>query len=147
MLKDKLKADFKTAMREKNANMKLAVSDIRGAIQYAEIKKGGEIDDTQIIAIINKCVKECNESIDACKTVDYDYSEHEGKLVFFKTYLPEDASIEKILECIDEAIVETDATTMAHMGTVMKLTRTKLTDAGLNFNGGILAANVKSKLG
>lgn len=141
-------ADFKIAMRTKDADQKLAISEIRGAIQYAETRKNAsEVNDIQIIAIINKCVKECNESIDACKTANYDYSEHEAKLAIFKTYLPEEASTEIILEVIDEAISLEGATSMADMGKVMGTARKKLIEKGLNFSGGILADNVKMKLG
>ena len=127
MLKDKLMADFKTAMREKNADMKLAIAEIRGAIKYAETSKGRstEADDNEIIAIINHCVKQCNESIDSCKLANYDYSEHEGKLAIFKTYLPEEASEEKITEIVSEVIAELGATSMKNMGNVMKASRTK----------------------
>jgi len=149
MLKDKLMADFKTAMREKNTNMKLVIADIRGAIKYAETRKGRETEanDDEIIAIINKCVKECNESIDACKTANYDYSEHEGKLAIFKTYLPEEASEEKIIEIVSEVVAELGATSMKDMGNIMKASRTKLKETGLNFSGGMLADNVKKQLG
>ena len=149
MLKDKLSADFKTAMREKNADMKLAIAEIRGAIKYAETRKGreSEANDDEIVSIINHCVKMCNESIDACKTANYDYSEHEGKLAIFKTYLPEEASEEKIIEIVSEVVAELGATSMKDMGNVMKASRTKLKDAGLNFSGGVLADNVKQQLG
>ena len=148
MLKDRLKADFKTAMKEKNAILKLVVADIRGAIQYAETRKGRstKANDAEIISIINKCVKECNESIDACKLANYDYSEHEGKLAIFKTYLPEEASEEKITEIVGQVVAQLDATSMKDMGNVMKQSRTILTGAGLNFSGGMLADTVKIRL-
>ena len=148
MLKDKLKEDFKTAMRTKNPYMKLAVSDIRGAIQYAETRKGRdtEVNDDEIISIINKCVKECNESIDACKKANYDYSEHEAKLAILKTYLPEEASEKKIVEVVYQVIAELGATSMKDMGSVMKQSRTILKESKLNFSGGMLADTVKMLL-
>ena len=148
MLKEKLKEDFKRAMRTKDADLKLAVSDIKGAIQYAETRKGRdtEANDDEIVSIINKCVKECNESIDACKKANYDTSEHEAKLAIFKTYLPEEASEEKIVEVVSQVITELGATSMKDMGSVMKQSRTKLKESKLNFSGGMLADTVKIQL-
>ena len=153
MIKNKLKADFMKAMREKNKSLKLVVSEIRGAIQVAETSKGrktGEADDTEILSIIKKCAKECKESLEAFKKAGTSYevqvNELNTKLVLLESYLPQNASQEQLQEAVTNAITFTGATTMREMGSVMKEARTALTELGMGIDGKALSDIVKASL-
>jgi uncharacterized protein len=152
MLVERLKKEYMTAMKEKNANAKEAISDVRGAIQYAETKKGRkkDIDDAEIINIIKKCVKECKESIDAFgKAEGYEeqVNSYSAKLKVFESYLPNSASEEQTKDAVDRAISAVSATTMKEMGMVMKEARNIISSLDLDVDGKLLSEIVKSKLG
>ena len=150
MLKDKLKADFKTAMKEKNAILKLVVSDIRGAIQYAETRKGrtDKAQDDEILKIISKCAKDCKESIEAFTEAGYEdeTTEHEAKLVLFESYLPKNASDEQLLTVVVGIITRNGYCSIQNMGAVMKEAKVEISEMGLGFDSKELFGKVKIAL-
>ena len=150
MLKDRLKADFKTAMKEKNAILKLVVADIRGAIQYAETRKGrtDEAQDDEILKIISKCVKDCKESLEAFTKAGYEaeITEHEAKLVLFESYLPKNASEKQLQTVVDGVIARNGYCSIQDMGAVMKEAKAKISEMGLGFDGKELSSKVKITL-
>jgi uncharacterized protein YqeY len=150
MLKEKLQSDLKTAMKEKNKNLKLVVIEIRGAIKYAETRKGrtDEADDVEILSIIKKCTKECEETLSDYQKGGYEDKAEEftEKLAIFKSYLPEEVSEEKLKEYVAKYITELDAQTMKDMGKVMKAVKSELTDLNLGFDAKLLADTIKGSL-
>ncbi len=151
MLVERLKKEYMTAMREKNAVAKEAISDIRSAIQYAEAKKGRkkDIDDAEIINIIKKCVKECKESIEAFGKADgYEdqVNSYKSKLEIFEAYLPKAASEDQTTDAVNKAIETTSATSMKEMGLVMKEAKNIISSLDLDVDGKLLSQIVKAKL-
>lgn len=127
MLKEKLLQDFKDAMKEKNELRKNTIMMARAAILQIEKDTQKELDENQIIELIAKEVKKRKESL-----ADYEKSGREdlieqinNEIAILKTYLPEELSLEEVRKIVEEAIKETEATTIKEMGKVMQAAKTR----------------------
>ncbi len=121
-LKDRLLQDMKEAMKARDqlklSTLRLLVSEIKNK----EIDAKGELKDEDILAIIQKAVKQRQDSIAQYeKGGRQDLADKEkAELEILKAYLPEELSQEEILKIIDEAIAATGATSPKEMGKVMR---------------------------
>ncbi len=127
-LKQHIADDMKSAMREKDKVRLEAVRMLRAAIQRKEVDDQTELDDTGVLAIVQKLVKQSNESIRQFKAGDRpDLVEKEqASLEFIEVYLPEKLSDEVVQAMIGEAVLETGASGPADMGKVMGWLKPKL---------------------
>ena len=128
MLKEKLMADLKDAMKEKQILRKNVVQMIRAAILQVEKDKQIELDDNQIIEIIAKESKKRKDSL-----ADYEKSGRQDlieqvkqEIEIISEYLPKQLSKEEIIVIVKEVIEETGATTIKDMGKVMKGAKEKI---------------------
>lgn len=123
MLEDKILADFKDAMKNRNAFRQSTLSFLRSQLKNMAIeKKKDKLDDSDVIAIIKKQVKQRLDSIEKFKSgARLDLAEKEQKeLEILKAYLPEELSKEELEKIIDEVIASIGANTIKDMGKVMK---------------------------
>ena len=126
-LKDRIFADMKTAMREKNKNRLQTIRLILAAIKQTEVDTREEVDDAIVSIILDKLVKQRRDSIkqydDAGRT---DLADQErSEMAVIQEYLPEQLSDAEIDELITEALEATGATSMADMGKVMGMIKPK----------------------
>lgn len=147
MLKDKLFSEYKRAMREKNATLKGAISELRGAVKNAEIANG-EVDDQKILNIIKKCVKETHESMEGFEKAGYTEQVEacKARLAIFEEYLPQSASEDQLKSAVSQAVEETGASSMRDMGAVMKRAKELIANLGLDADGKALSVLVKGSL-
>ena len=127
-LKTRLAEDMKTAIRAKDSVTLSTVRLINAAIKQFEVDKRTEADDTKVIAIITKMVKQRNDSAkiytDAGRT---DLAEKENaEAEVLKRYLPQMMPPEEIRSAVEAAVAETGASGMGDMGKVMGVLKTKL---------------------
>ncbi len=121
-LKERIMADMKEAMKAKDtvrlSTLRLLLSEIKNK----EIDKRGELTDDEILAVIQKAVKQRRESIQQYKDGGReDLAEKEQKeLEVLEAYLPQPLSEEELISLIDEVIKEVGATSMRDMGKVMR---------------------------
>ena len=148
-MKARLKADFIKGMKTKDKDLKLVVSAIRGAIQYAESKTdrtNKEADDKEILQIISKCAKECKETLTGFIRAGAGYedkiAEERRKLALYESYLPQKATIEQMQDAINKSMAEGASS----IGEVMRSTRATLQEQELNFDGKVLSEIVKQSL-
>lgn len=123
MLEDKILADFKDAMKNKEAERVSTLSFLRSQIKNLSIeKKKDKLDDSDVIAIIKKQAKQRLDSIDQFKKGGRtDLAQKEEKeLGILKVYLPQELSKDELENIINEIISSTGASTMKDMGKVMK---------------------------
>ena len=120
-LKQRINADVKAAMRNKNKKHLVVLRLITAAIKQKEVDERIEIDDAQIISILNKMVKQLRDAIPQYeKAGRQDLVDKElFELEIVQEYLPEQLSKEEITRLVNVAIEETHATTMRDMGKVM----------------------------
>ena len=120
-LKEKLFADLKTAMKEKDAVKKDTVQLIRSGILQIEKDKKIELDDDAILDVIAKQLKQRRGSVpDYGKSGSTDLIEKlEQEIQILLSYLPEQLSETELEEIIRDTINELGASSIKDMGKVM----------------------------
>ncbi|MBT6377787.1 MAG: GatB/YqeY domain-containing protein [Flavobacterium sp.] len=126
MLLDLIKEDLKIAMKAKDS---LTVSTLRmvtSAIKNVEINNrvsdsSGPINESEIIQLISKMIKQRKESAEIFSTSgreDLEKKEND-EIKIIQKYMPLQIDDSKINSILDEAIKETDSVQIRDMGKVM----------------------------
>lgn len=120
-LKNQLQEDMKAAMKSGDTVKRDAVRSLLAAIKYTEKDGQIELDDQGIIMVIQKLVKQRQETIeDAQRAGRQQLIESEkADLAVLETYLPEMMSGEEITNKAQAVIAEIGATSPQDMGKVM----------------------------
>ena len=121
-LKDRLTEDLKQAMRQRDERRKSTIRLVRAAITNAEIERGKELSDDQVLAVIAKQAKQRRESLtEFAKAGRQDLvDQEEGELQILLSYLPAQMSRDEIEVAARQVMAEVGATSMAQMGEVMR---------------------------
>ena len=144
-LKDQIIADMKTAMREKQASKLEAIRMLRAAIQRKEVDEQTELNDDDVLAIVQKMIKQSQDAIKQFTDGDRaDLAEKEQIHVDnLKGYLPEQLSDEEVAAAVEAAISQSGAQSMKDMGKVMGLLKGQLQGKA---DMGKVSGIIKSKL-
>lgn len=107
-LKERLMADFKVAMREKNEIQKNTVSLARAAIKQYEVDHRVELEDKDIVPILQKQVKMRKDALaDFEKAGRTDLKEaYLEEIKVLEQYLPQQLSSEEIRKVVAELASE-----------------------------------------
>ena len=120
-LKEKINEDMKSAMRSKDVALLGTIRLIQAAIKQKEVDERILVDDRSIISIIEKMLKQRNDSIEAFKKANridlVDKEEFEVSVL--KNYMPEQMNAEEVEKIIQEVIKKIGASSMKEMGPVM----------------------------
>lgn len=148
MSKQSLREELTKSMLAKDELKTSVLRMLLSAINYYEIQKGGagyEASDEDVLAVIQKEVKQRNDSIDQFKAAKRDdLVEKETKeLEILKTYLPEQMGEDEIRKLVEAAVSETGASSMQDMGKVMGILMPKTKGKA---DGSIVSRIVKEKL-
>lgn len=148
MLKDTIQEDLKQAMLSKDEEKLSTIRMLKSALQYFEIQKGGanyQATDEDVIEVVGREIKKRRESIEMFeKGGRQELADKEkNELTILQTYLPEQLSEEEIKKMVQDAILETKATTMADMGKVMGVLSPKTKGKA---DGGFVSSKVREKL-
>ena len=127
-LKKRITDDMKLAMKAKDKQALKAVRMILGAIKQKEVDDRIELDDAQVMAVIQKMVKQRKDSIsqfsDAGRT---DLVEvEEAELLVINSYMPKQLSDEEIAAAVEKAITDSGADSMKDMGKLMGILKVRL---------------------
>jgi hypothetical protein len=127
-MQEKLVLHLHNAMRSNDDVTKRTIRMVLSAIKMAEIEKGQALDDMGIMAILQKEIKMRNEAIqDAEKAKREDLViEAKAEQKVIEAFLPEQLSENEIENLIKEAILETQASSPADLGKIMKVVMPKL---------------------
>lgn len=120
-LEDKLREDLKDSLRK---GEKLRTSTLRltiSAIKYAEMDKGGELDDASIHVVLSKEVRKRQESIEAFEKGNRPdlASKEREEMQILQAYLPRQMSRDEITAAARAIIAETGARGPQDKGKVM----------------------------
>ncbi|MEH6455110.1 MAG: GatB/YqeY domain-containing protein [Cocleimonas sp.] len=120
-LKQRITEDMKAAMRAKEKDLLMTIRNILAVVKQQEVDTREEVDDTAILAIIDKLAKQRRESISQFSAAGRDdlVAQEELELGFIQAYLPEPLSDAEIQNLVAEAIATTGAESMKDMGKVM----------------------------
>ena len=107
--------------------------------QRFEIDNKEEVDDAKAVQIINKMIKQRNDSISQFRNGGRDdlADKEQSEVDVLSKYKPEQLSEEDVAVKVKEAIAEVNASSMADMGTVMGILKSTLagtTDMGMVSN-------------
>ena len=120
-LKKRITDDMKLAMKAKDKQALKAVRMILGAIKQKEVDDRIELDDAQVMAVIQKMVKQRKDSIsqfsDAGRTDLVEVEEDE--LVIINSYMPEQLTDEEVSAAVDKSIADSGADSMKDIGKLM----------------------------
>jgi uncharacterized protein YqeY len=144
-LKEKITVDMQDAMRSKDSEKLNAIRLLQSSIKQKEVDDRVEIDDTMILNIIEKMLKQRRDSIEAFKKANRDdlVAKEEFEVQLLQTYMPEPLSLEDVEKEIDSAIKAADAKSMKDMGTVMNAVKLKVSGRA---NMAEVSQKIKEKL-
>ena len=127
-LKARLLEDTKAAMKGGEKSRLAIIRLINAAIKQQEVDERIELNDTQVIAVLDKMSKQRRESIEQFKKADRkDLIEQEVyELDVIKDYMPEQLSEDEISQLVNEAISTIGAASIRDMGKVMAFLKPKL---------------------
>ena len=139
-----IKQDLKQAMLDKNVLVRDTIRMFLSEVQRFEIDNKEEVDDSKALQIINKMIKQRNDSISQFKNGGRnDLAEKEEKEVdILSKYKPAQLSDEEITSKVKEAIAQLGATSMQDMGKVMGILKSLSGSADM----GLVSKIVKDEL-
>ena len=127
-LKQQLRKDLKDALRARDERRKSVIRLTLAAIINAEVEKGGELDDDDMVPILRKEARRRQDTIVELRQVDRPemLAKEEMELAILEGYLPQLLSREEIAEEARQVVAEVGATGMGQMGPVMRQLMSKL---------------------
>ncbi|MEY4911548.1 MAG: hypothetical protein RL761_1211 [Pseudomonadota bacterium] len=145
LLKEQITEDMKTAMRAKDAERLGTIRLMLSACKQKEVDERVVLDDTMVIAIIDKMIKQRKDSIDAFTKADRkDMADKEAaEITVLQGYLPARMTSDEVLTAVKAIVASLGAAGPGDMGKVMGAAKAQL--AGKAEMGQVSAA-VKAAL-
>jgi len=134
-LKSKITEDMKTAMRAKDSARLGTVRLLLAAMKQKEVDERVVLTDADVLAIIDRMVKQRRESIAQFEKAARDdlAGAEKAEIAVLSGYLPQQMSQAEVDHAIAAAVAETGAAGVKDMGKVMGLLKPRLagrTDMG-----------------
>jgi uncharacterized protein len=145
-LKERITEDMKAAMRSGDKDRLGCIRMIGAAIKQREVDERITLDDAQVLAVLDKMIKQRKESVvqfQAGNRADL-VAKETAEIALLTAYLPQQLSESELEALIAEAIGATGAQTIRDMGKVMGLVKQK---AQGRADMGAVGAKIKAKLG
>ena len=145
-LKERITEDMKTAMRAGDKERLATVRLLLAAIKQREVDERITLDDGQVLAVIDKMIKQRREAIsqfEAGGRADL-VAKETAETTVLQAYLPAQLTAAEIDALITEAIAATGAASIKDRGKVMGFVKGK---AQGRADMGALSARIKQKLG
>ncbi|HEC26020.1 MAG TPA: GatB/YqeY domain-containing protein [Gammaproteobacteria bacterium] len=144
--KERIASDAIQAMRDKDVVRKDTLRMLRAAIQRREVDERTELDEAQVLAVIEKQVKQARDSISQfIEGSRQDLADREqNELDVLIEYLPEQMSAEEINQHVKSVIEQTGASSMKDMGRVMGMLKPLLQGRA---DMAAVSKNIKDQLG
>jgi uncharacterized protein len=145
-LKERITDDMKAAMRSGQKVELGVIRMITAAIKQREVDERITLDDSQVLAVLEKMIKQRKESLvqfQACNRQDL-VDKEAAEITLLQGYLPSQLSDSEIDALISEAIQATGAASIKDMGKVMGLIKGK---AQGRADMAAVGAKIKAKLG
>jgi uncharacterized protein len=127
-LKARINDDMKTALRAGDRPRLGTIRLMLAAINQREIDTRTELNDAEVVAILDKMVKQRRESIaqyQSARRGDLVAAE-QFELDLIRSYMPAALSDEEVARLIDASLTESDASSLRDMGKVMRLLKPQL---------------------
>ena len=144
-LKKQITNDMKLAMKAKDKPTLKAVRMILGAIKQKEIDDRIELNDTQVLVVIQKMVKQRKDSISQFSDAGrIDLVEvEESELAIINNYMPKQLTEDEVDAAVTKVIVDSGADSMKDMGKLMGILKSQIDGKA---DMGLVSQLIKSKL-
>ncbi len=140
-----IKKDLKQAMLDKNDLVRDTIRMFLAEVQRFEIDNKEDVDDTKALQIINKMIKQRNDSITQFVSGGRDdlADKEEQEVVILSKYKPQQLDIAQVTEKVKEAISSSGASSMQDIGKVMGILKSSLAGSA---DMGMVSKIVKEEL-
>ncbi|MFC1696554.1 GatB/YqeY domain-containing protein [Pseudomonadota bacterium] len=120
-LKSRIQEDVKTAMRAHERERLAALRLVTAAIKQKEVDERIDLSDTQVLAVLDKMVKQRRESLEQYEKAGREdlAAKERFELDLIQTYLPEPLGEDELEALIQSAIAGVGASSIRDMGSVM----------------------------
>jgi len=144
-IKDRILEDVKAAMRSQDKDKLSTLRLITAAFKQREVDERITLTDEQIIATLNKMIKQRRDSISQYQAGNRaDLAEKEAaEVALIQTYLPSQLSATEVDQAILAAIQEANATSAKDIGKVMNVLKSKIQGKA---DMSMVSARVKERL-
>jgi len=145
-LKERITEDMKAAMRAKDSERLGTIRMVTAAIKQREVDERIQLDDTQVLAVLEKMIKQRKESVTQFLAGGReDLAAKENKEIeLLQTYLPAQLSEAELDALVADAVAKSGATSIKEMGKAMALLKQS---AQGRADMGVVSAKLKAKLG
>jgi len=145
-LKERITEDMKAAMRASEKERLSTIRLVQAAIKQREVDERITLDDTQVLVVLEKMVKQRKESIAQFEQGGRkDLADKERREIeLLQAYLPAQLSDSELDVLIREAVAATGAASLKDMGKVMSVVKSK---AAGRADMAVVGARVKAVLG
>ena len=145
-LKARITEDMKSAMRAGEKDRLSCIRMLQAGIKQREVDERIELDDAQVLAVIDKMIKQRRESVaqfQAGNRADL-VAKESVEIDLLSGYLPAQLGDAELATLIKDAITATGASSMKDMGKVMGILKPKVQGRA---DMGALSARIKAALG
>ncbi len=127
-LKDQIRNDIKEAMKAKDTVRRDALRLLNSAMKQIEVDERKELSDEDVIAIIQKQIKQRNDSVAQYKAAGREElaDKELAEIACFEAYLPRQLDDAELEEEVKAIVAQTGASSMKEMGKVMGVASKKL---------------------
>jgi uncharacterized protein YqeY len=127
-LRERINEDMKAAMRAKDAPRLSAIRLLQAAIKQKEVDERITVDDTGVLGIVEKLIKQRKDSIEQFgKAGRTDLvAKEKAELDLLSMYLPQQMSEPELLAAVDAAIAEAGVAGPQAIGKVMALLKPRI---------------------
>ncbi len=121
MIKDQIREDMKSAMREHDAATLGTIRLLLAAVKQREVDERIEATDDVVLDVIAKMLKQRRDSVEQYRNAGREdlASKEEAEMTVLKRYMPEPLTDEELRALINTVVEELGATGMGQMGRVM----------------------------
>jgi len=145
-LKERLTEDMKSAMKGAEKQRLSTIRMAQAAIKQREVDERIALDDAQVLAVLEKMIKQRKESI-----VQFEQggradlaAQERTEIELLQTYMPAQLSPAELDTLIRDAIAASGAVSVKEMGKVMGIVKSK---AAGRADMGAVSARIKAALG
>lgn len=124
-LKTQITDVLKAAMRAKEMDKLTVIRGLQAAIKQIEVDERVELDDSRVLAVIEKQIKQRKESIKAFEGANRQdlASKEQAEVEVLSQFLPAAMTEEELDSVIEQTIAAQQATSIKDMGKVMNSLR------------------------
>ncbi|MCG1017917.1 MULTISPECIES: GatB/YqeY domain-containing protein [Burkholderiaceae] len=127
-LKDRINDDMKAAMRARDSERLATIRLLLAAIKQREVDERTALDDTAIVTVVDKLIKQRKDSISQFQSAGREdlAAKESAELVVLQQYMPAQLSEADVAAQVQDAIAQAGAAGPQDMGKVMALLKGRL---------------------